>query len=326
MICQDRIYESIYLTNSVASKNDKLRLVLDLQHLNQYVKVDKCKLEGLESFLNTIRPGGNLISFDLKSGFHHVEIIPTQHRLLGFSYPDISGRIRYFYFVVLPFGLASATIIFTKLLRQLIRIWRQQEIQAFIFIDDGIADHPNANTLALQAKSIRKDLLAAGWVPHKEKSIWLPTKQLTWLGFTVDLLRNRITAENKKLDRAEALARIVLANDSLHVKVLAKANGTLISLAPAFGDIVFLRTKATQILIDTAFTWAELLRITQQVHDEWSFWLQNLRSLNGMPILTIAARDTSLSPMPVPRHALLPLILMLPLRSSLYIGCLPQRS
>ena len=280
-----------YVVNplTVASKNDKLRLVLDLRHINQYVKVDKCKLEGLESFLNTVRPGGYLISFDLKSGFHHVEINPTQHRLLGFSYHDTSNRVRFFYFVVLPFGLASATIVFTKLLRQLIKSWRQQEIQAFIFIDDGIADHPNPDTLQLQAKIIRRDLLTAGWIPHREKSSWTPCRNLSWLGFHIDLLHNLITAENKKISRAKALALTITNSQTLHVKILAKATGTLISLVHAFGDAVFLRTKATQILVDTAFTWCESLTVTPAVHDEWHFWYENLDSLNGMPIVTVAA-------------------------------------
>ena len=133
---------------SVATNNQKQRLVLDLRHVNPYIREFKCKLEGLDAFISTVNIRGHMITFDLKSGFHHVQINASQHQFLGFSYPDHHGRMRHFRFIVLPFGLASATLVFSKLLRQYIKIWRQQAIQCYIFIDDGIADHICRHTLS----------------------------------------------------------------------------------------------------------------------------------------------------------------------------------
>ena len=65
----------------------------------------------------------------------------------------------------------------------------------------------------------------------------------------------------------------------------------MISLVHAFGDLVYLQTKVTQILIDTAFTWSETLAITQPVKAEWEFWTTHLLTENGMPITKISSAD-----------------------------------
>ena len=44
----------------------------------------------------------------------------------------------FFQFKVLPFGLATAGWIFTKVLRQLRKHWRRSLIQVVVFLDDGL--------------------------------------------------------------------------------------------------------------------------------------------------------------------------------------------
>ena len=44
-------------------------------------------------------------------------------------------------FCVLPFGLASACYVFTKLLRPLVKRWRSLGLHVFLYIDDGIFVH-----------------------------------------------------------------------------------------------------------------------------------------------------------------------------------------
>ena len=129
-----------YLVNplTVASKGAKKRLVIDLRHLNKNLIRTKCKFEGIEMATQFLKPNGYMTCFDLKNGYHHLDIVASQQQLLGFSYPDWQGNIRFFYFKVLPFGLATAGQIFTKVLRQLIKYWRNSSIQVTVFLDDGL--------------------------------------------------------------------------------------------------------------------------------------------------------------------------------------------
>ena len=79
-----------------------------------------------------------MITFDLKSGYHHVDIHQDNWPYLGFSWNNASGHRKFFMFRVLPFGLSTACYVFTKLLRPLVKRWRSQGRRAVIYIDDGI--------------------------------------------------------------------------------------------------------------------------------------------------------------------------------------------
>ena len=61
-----------------------------------------------------------MISFDLKSGFWHVPLAESAQPWVAFEWHDDYGRPRYFEFLRLPFGLATAPWAFTKLMRQLV--------------------------------------------------------------------------------------------------------------------------------------------------------------------------------------------------------------
>ena len=78
-----------------------------------------------------------LFKFDLKSGYHHVDIYPDHQKYLGFQW-SINDSVGYYMFTVLPFGLSTACYLFTKLTRPLIRYWRGRGLKAIIYIDDGI--------------------------------------------------------------------------------------------------------------------------------------------------------------------------------------------
>ena len=74
-----------------------------------------------------------VFSFDLKSGYHHVDIFPDHRKFLAFSWHFGTNCVRYFQFTVLAFGLSSALFIFTKLIKPLEAFWRLQGIPTAIF-------------------------------------------------------------------------------------------------------------------------------------------------------------------------------------------------
>ena len=112
---------------TVEKNNSKLRLVLDLRHVNQYVHLDKFKYEDLTTFAELFQENDYFITFDLTSGYHHIEIHPEHEKYLGFHWLFKYGKLKYFVFNVLPFGLSSACYIFTKVLRPYIKIGELRE-------------------------------------------------------------------------------------------------------------------------------------------------------------------------------------------------------
>ena len=106
-------------------------MVLDLHYVNQFILEQKFKYEGLSLVPQMFNKGEYFFTFDLKSGYHHVDIHPDFWTYLGFSWCIGKARLFYMYmFRVLPFGLASACYVFTKLLRPLVKRWRAKGIRA----------------------------------------------------------------------------------------------------------------------------------------------------------------------------------------------------
>ena len=100
----------------VVNARGKKRLVIDLRYVNQFILMEKFKYEGFSIVPQLFSKGVFFISFDLKSGYHHVDIHKDCWPYLGFPWGSGSEK-KCFIFKVLPFGLASACYVFTKLLR-----------------------------------------------------------------------------------------------------------------------------------------------------------------------------------------------------------------
>ena len=100
--------------------NGKKRLILDLRFPNQFVRKSKIKFEDAKTMLYSFIDCSQnwLFSFDIKSGYHHIDIFPPDQEFLGFSWSK-DGVTRFYKFTVLPFGISTGPYIFTKVLSPL---------------------------------------------------------------------------------------------------------------------------------------------------------------------------------------------------------------
>ena len=116
----------------------KLRLILDLRHVNQHIPKHSIKYEDWRTALNYFQRNSFMISFDLKSGYHHIDIQPDSQTFLGFAWKRLKDQsVSYYVFMVLPFGLSSAPYIFTKYLKVLQKHWRMKGTNIALRLDDG---------------------------------------------------------------------------------------------------------------------------------------------------------------------------------------------
>ena len=258
---------------SVAKKGDKKRLVLDCRHINAYINTPTCKMEGHDTLIKTLHPNSWLVSFDLKAGYHHVMMAPSQRQYLEFAYPDHSGKMRYVSFCSMPFGLSPAIYVFTQLLCHFIKMWRSAGIEATIFVDDGLAANTNRNALFHQAQTIKSDLIAGGWVPNKFKCIWIPVQTLACLGTNYDMLQNLISITPQKVENALQLLSDCQVLPTLHVKLLAKVLGKIISFRHVFENLVFIKTRYMQLAISATLSWDEQIIVDSNIQTELQFWI-----------------------------------------------------
>jgi len=120
------------------AESEKLRLVIDLRHVNKFLDFPKIKYEDLRTARQHLGEDYFFTTFDLKSGYHQISVREEDKQYLGFAWTFANGKSRYFQFTVLPFGRASACYAFTKLTKPLVKKWRKQAIRCTVYLDDGI--------------------------------------------------------------------------------------------------------------------------------------------------------------------------------------------
>jgi len=268
------------LSVSVQSSGKK-RLILDLRYINKFILKKKFRFEDYRKALEYFRQGGYASKFDLKSGYHHIDIFPSHRDFLGFSwiYPD--GSTRFFSYTVLPFGLSTAPYIFTKVLRPLVKYWRTRGFYCVVYLDDGLSLESTLDKAQFSTHHIRGDLLAAGFVINEEKSIWSPVQIISWLGVVWDFELGTISISGERISKLENKLKIALANPVMSCRQLASITGSIISLSPVFGNYCRFLTRHCQITIVAAQSWESEITLDFYCISELEFWLKNVRKLNS---------------------------------------------
>lgn len=139
--CISELMDAPYIVNPLTvayGTSGKPRLVLDCRHLNLELFKYKVCFEDQSVAKQLFSTGDYVFAFDIRSAYHHIMIFPDHRTYLGFSWHACEGSTRYFVFNVLPFGIATAGFIFTKLLRVALTKWRSLGYRVVLFLDDGL--------------------------------------------------------------------------------------------------------------------------------------------------------------------------------------------
>ena len=258
------------------------RLVLDLRYVNQFLPEHKFKYEGLSLVSSLFQCGDFFTTFDLKSGYHHVDIHQDFWPYLGFSWGHGHSK-KWFTFRVLPFGLSTACYVFTKLLRPLVKRWRSMGLRCIVYIDDGICASNSMHQCTADTQRIVGDLILAGFVLN-EKSCLEPKQEGLWLGFHLDLLGGMFYIPQDKVWKLNKSIDAVLQSKLVCARTLASIAGQIISMGLAIGPVARLHTRALYFVLNKRRSWSDNLHLDGAVLDELTFWRSSLPAFNGQPI------------------------------------------
>lgn len=281
---------------SVAINSEgKKRLILDLRYVNAHLFKESVSFDDWRVFKNLIFENGYAYKFDLKKGYHHLEIFEPHQSYLGFSW-ELEGVKRYFIFTVLQFGLSSAPMLFTKILRPLVAYWHENGINICVFLDDGGGTERSLYKALLNSRFVKQTLSLSGFVVNSEKSIWFPQKRITWLGIIVDFTLNKYSITEKRMNNLMSRVSRLLESDRVSARELSKLAGSIISMKFVMGEITQLKTRALYNAIENRISW-DTQYSTDNIPDvinEINFWKENAISLNHRKI-----NDNSVSPINV---------------------------
>ena len=175
---QGEFISSIFLRD----KNDgSHRLISNLKGSNKYLEYKHFKMQTFQSVLSLIKPDCFMATIDLKDAHYSFKIDELATKYLKFL---LNSRL--LKFVVLPNGLFPGPRKLTKLKKPPLALLKIQRHTVAIYIDDIISvDGPFESCFLTVIKTI-KLYQSLGFVIHPERSKFIPSKKVEYLGFAID--------------------------------------------------------------------------------------------------------------------------------------------
>ena len=190
----------------VPKKNGKMRMVIDLSLLNQWLDCPTFQLDHAQVIREALAPGMWATSIDLSDAYLHIPIHPLFWQFLVFQV----GNKRY-QFMVLPFGLSTAPRVFSAVMKALKKWARRHNILLFQYLDDWLMLHLLTHVLQEHTLALTKQCTRLGLLVNFEKSETVPTQNIVFLGDHLDFANGFIYPTSTRFqaicDKIEGLTR-----------------------------------------------------------------------------------------------------------------------
>jgi hypothetical protein len=280
---------SVAVKYDAAADSLKLRPVLDLsRHVNLYVPDKSVQLDDLSRSEHLLQQGDYMTAFDLRNQFFHVQLAPAARKFFGFAIPDSDGRLLYYQFTVMVYGLKSAVHVVTKLILPLKAFIHKLGIRFTIYIDDGHCLGVEVEDTAWKQFLVLTIFQLAGWSVQWAKTVLRPTQILQHQGFIIDTIAMRYFTPVEKLNvisiLLDQLFDFCRAGTLIPAKFIALVLGKIISLVRSHGAIVRVLSRATQHVLGVAVTergWLCAVALTEDCIAELQMLKDILYSFNG---------------------------------------------
>lgn len=204
------------------------RFILNLKRLNKYILAPHFKMENWKTVVRLISPGDFLASVDLEDAYLLVPIHQEHRKYLRFRFQD-----QIYQFTALPFGLASAPYIFTKILKPVLSTLRERGFLSVVYLDDFLLIAPSRQDCQKNITATINLLQSLGFLINKNKSVLVPSKSCRFLGLILDSGEFAISIPTEKrrilLERTTAM----LSLRKYTIRFLASYIGSLIAVCPA---------------------------------------------------------------------------------------------
>ena len=259
---------------------------MDCRNINDKLHKFKFKYEDMQIARQLLEKGSYMFAFDIRGAYNHIDIFHQHRTFLGISWFYGDKEVFYVY-NSLPFGLASAGHIFSKVLRVLVTFWRSNGHRVVTFLDDGLGGSHTYEQALLSSKFVEQSLVEFGFLLSIEKCQWQPSLQITWLGYFICMKTGKFCITSERTERIEKTILSMFLQLSqqqyqiLPAKFAASVVGQIISTQLVIGKVVRLKTREMYKCIDSRLSWRHSVYISKKAMLELKFWLSNIRILNG---------------------------------------------
>ena len=280
-------YSPLFL---VPKKTGDLRPVIDLSTLNRHMVVPHFKMETQGSVRSAIRSQEWAVSIDIRDAYLHVPMHQAVCKYLRFV---VNKKV--YQFTCLPFGLATSPWEFTKLLRPVVSLLRQQGVKLHVYLDDWLIRADTPEEAQLHSQTIIKVLQFLGWIINFEKSDLTPSQDFQFIGMQFNTRRFTVAPLPKMRIKVQSVLQHWMANPNITARDLNRLLGMLVFMASLVRR-GRLRLRPVQWWAATAWcqrtvNWSDRIQVPQWVLSEVAWW-SSPAVLQGLPL---AARETEVT-------------------------------
>ena len=226
-----------------------------------------------------------MTKIDLKDAYFSVTIHPQSQKFLRFLWQN-----KAFQFCSLPFGVNIAPSLFTCLMKPVAGFLRKRGARLLLYLDDMliIGSTPRAvNDFTQMPVNLLK---ALGFMINLDKSALTPAQVITFLRFTINSKTMRFTLPCEKVQKLLTLCRQTRSNLTILFRTLAQLLGLLESYRLAVWQASlhfrYLQALLIRALNQMNHNYEAPVSLCSQSLGEINWWLQNLETVNGSPIIT----------------------------------------
>ncbi|MDY6816767.1 MAG: reverse transcriptase domain-containing protein, partial [Pseudomonadota bacterium] len=168
----------------VPKKNGKLRPIIDLRRLNDFLVIPSFQMETSVSVAAAVQPEDWATSLDLTDAYFHVPVAPWFRKYLRIV---VQGKV--YQYRALPFGLSTSPLAFTKVLEPLAVHLHTRGIVLHRYLDDLLIRSQSRSQCQAWTRYLLDLLVRLGLGVNLEKSDLVPSQRFKYIGirFLTDL-------------------------------------------------------------------------------------------------------------------------------------------
>ena len=272
-------YNHLFL---VPKPNRKWRPILDLSRLNLFLNMGTFKMETPETIRLSLNTGEWVTLLDFSDAYFHIPIAPRSRKFLRFFLFQQT-----FQFTALPFGLATAPLEFTKVVKEVKLMAQARGIRIHQYLDDWLLRAPSPETCLQHTQTLLALCQQLGWVVNMSKSELAPTQVFNFVGYRFNLVNGRVLPTQDWWQALQEKLRLMKDHPWCTVRQFMSLIGLLTATEK---QVCSGRLHMRPIQWHLKRNWhipeilEKIIPVPQSLHPHLDWWLDEANVLKGQPL------------------------------------------
>ena len=266
----------------VPKPNHKWRPILDLSTLNQFLCVKTFKMETPETIRTSLQQEEWVTSLDFSDAYFHIPIHFTSRKFLRFHFQNQSYQFR-----ALPFGLSTAPMEFTGVIKEVKLMAQSQGIRIHQYLDDWLIRAPTKESCHQGTQSLLALCQELGWMVNMQKSELEPQQVFDFVGYQYDLLNGVVRPTQNRWEALQQKITVLLQTRYCRVRTFMSLIGLLTATEKQV-PLGRLHMRPIQWHLKKHWRVPESLEkeipIPRSLHQYLQWWTQEENVLKGQPL------------------------------------------